>query len=93
VHPGLPDVLTEFQLTMYLESLKLILFTNRVFKKSDYLGDFLYDAQVVRDPMYKYTLEAKEKFFNYPCFAFLFAWFGSCPSARDFALNKFEKRN
>ena len=43
--------------------------------------------------MYKYSRTAQEKYFDYPTFSFLFAWFSSSPNARQFSDKKFAENN
>jgi len=49
----------------------------------------LIDFKIIRDPMYMYSRNAQNKFFEYSTFAFLFAWFEATPQAKIFAAGKF----
>lgn len=41
--------------------------------------------------MYKYSKHAQDHFFDFPIFAFLFAWFEQYKPARDFSSVKFQE--
>jgi hypothetical protein len=83
------DSLTDTLRIEFLELLKLLVFSHRHNKNDPFLQNPLVDFAVVREPMYKYSRTAQEKFFDYPTFAFLFAWFAASPDARLFSDSKF----
>lgn len=87
--PGLLDTLSEKAKFEFVELLKLLVFSHRHKKNDEYLSDPLIDFELVRDPMYKYSHQAQEKFFNFATFAFLFAWFAADPAAQSFSEKKF----
>ena len=72
-----------------IELIKLLVFSHRHNKNDEYLKDPLIDFSIVREPMYKYSRHAQDKFFDYGTYAFLFAWFEACPKAQAFAKDKF----
>ena len=59
-------------------------------KNDEFLKDPIVDFNTVREPMYKYSKQAQDKFFNLSTFAFLFAWFATNPQAQAFAVEKFK---
>lgn len=46
------------------------------------------DFSLVRDTMYKYSKKAQERFFSYPIFAFMFAYFAQNEKGLDFLQKK-----
>lgn len=74
LHPGLTSLLKE-NTSEYLELLKLIVFSHRHNKNDAYLSNLVVDFSVVREPMYKYSKVAQNRFFEFAPFAFLFIWF------------------
>ena len=42
--------------------------------------------------MYKYSKKAQERFFSYPIFAFLFAWFAKSSEGLNFTYTKFGQK-
>lgn len=69
------------------------MFAHRHNKNDEYLKDRLIDFTTVREPMYKYSRSAQDKFFDYATFAFLFAWFETNPQARKFSTEKFAEND
>ena len=69
------------------------MFSHRHNKNDAFLKDNLVDFAIVREPMYKYSRTAQDKYFDYPTFAFLFAWFSKSPDARSFSDSKFAENN
>ena len=67
----------------------MLVLAHRHNKNDDYMKDSLVDFDTVRKPMYKYSKQAMDTFFGLSTFAFLFAWFASCPSGQTFAEQKF----
>ena len=74
---------------VFIELIKLLVFSNRHNKNDDYLKDPLIDFTTVREPMYKYSRQAQNKFFDFSTYAFLFSWFEARPEARAFSQEKF----
>jgi len=89
-HPGLLESL-KGSAKEYLELLKLLVFSHRHNKNDSYLSGLLVDFSVVREPMYRYSKVAQERFFEHPAFAFLFSWFATDSSAQTFAQAKFSE--
>ena len=73
--PGLLASLQEKAKFEFIELLKLLVFSHRHNKNDEYLKDPIIDFSIVREPMYKYSRHAQDKFFDYSTFAFLFAWY------------------
>lgn len=74
--PGILDSLqTQAQKDNYIELLKMLMFCHRHQKNDAYLANTPVDFSVVREPMYKYSRVAQDRFFKLPEFAFLFAFF------------------
>ena len=86
---GLVDTLSEKAKFEFIELLKLLVFSHRHNKNDEYLKDPLIDFTTVREPMYKYSRHAQDKFFDFATFAFLFAWFEANPRAKSFSAEKF----
>lgn len=87
--PGLIESMPSSQAQFeFLELFKLLVFSHRHNKNDFYLQDPLVSFSIVREPMYKYSKQAQEHFFNHPAFAFLFLWFGSNPESLAFADDK-----
>jgi hypothetical protein len=55
--------------------LKRLLFCHRYNKNDPYVDCRPIDFEVIRDPMYKYSKVASQRFFDEPVLAFLFGWF------------------
>ena len=87
--PGLLDTLGKQANFVFIELIKLLVFSHRHNKNDDYLKDSLIDFATVREPMYKYSRQAQNKFFEYSTYAFLFAWFEARPEAQAFSAEKF----
>ena len=77
---------------VFVELIKLLVFSHRHNKSDDHLKDPLIDFAIIRDPMYKYSRQSQNKFFEYSTFAFLFAWFEARPEARIFCHEQFADR-
>jgi len=87
--PGLIESLPPGQAQFeFIELFKLLVFSHRHNKNDSYLQDPMISFAVVREPMYKYSKQAQERFFDHPTFAFLFLWFGQNPEALAFAESK-----
>lgn len=91
--PGLLDNLSEKARFEFIELVKLLVLSHRHNKNDDFLADPLVDFSVVREPMYKYSQQAKDKFFNLSTYTFLFAWFEASPKGRTFAAEKFAENS
>lgn len=87
--PTLLASLPVAQRSAFTEMLKLVVFSHRHNKNDAFLANLAVDFGVVREPMYKYSKVAQERFFEHPTFAFLFAWFSKDKTAREFAEGKF----
>ena len=57
------------------------------------MQDPLVNFSVVRDPMYKYSKQSQDNFFNLSTYAFLFAWFETHPEGMKFAKEKFSENS
>jgi len=86
---GLLSNLREEAAFEFVELMKLLVFAHRHNKNDEFLKDRLIDFTIVREPMYKYSRNAQDKFFDYATFAFLFAWFEANPQAKIFSSEKF----
>lgn len=91
--PGLMDTLGEKARFEFIELVKLLVLSHRHNKNDDFLADPLIDFATVREPMYKYSKQAQDKFFSLPTFTFLFAWFEASPEGRAFATEKFAENS
>lgn len=87
--PGLLDKMTQKARFEFIELVKLLVLSHRHNKNDEFLKDPIVDFATVREPMYKYSKQAQDKFFNLSTFAFLFAWFATNPQAQAFAVEKF----
>ena len=86
---GLLDTLGEKARFEFIELLKLLVLSHRHNKNDDFLADPLIDFATVREPMYKYSKQAQDRFFSLSTYSFLFAWFAEGPAGRAFAVEKF----
>lgn len=86
---GLLPTLSEKARFEFIELVKLLVFSHRHNKNDEFLKDPLIDFSIVREPMYKYSRHAQDKFFDYATYAFLFAWFEAKPLAKAFSAEKF----
>jgi len=77
--PGLLETMSEKARFEFVELVKLLVLSHRHNKNDDFLKDPLIDFNIVREPMYKYSKQAQDKFFNLATYAFLFSWFESNP--------------
>lgn len=64
--------------------LKMIVFCHRHHKNDNYLKVNPVDFSIVREPMYKYSRAAQDRFFELPEFAFLFAYFAKSKHSQNF---------
>ena len=69
----------------FLEYLKLLVFSHRHNKNDAYLQDTIESFDLVRDPMYKYSKQAEQRFLAQPVYAFLFTCFSISKAGRDFS--------
>ena len=90
---GLLESLTQKAQFELVELIKLLVFAHRHNKNDEYLTDRIIDFTIVREPMYKYSRSAQDKFFDHATFAFLFAWFEANPQARQFTSEKLAENN
>jgi hypothetical protein len=81
--------MSEPQRKEFLELLKLLVFSHRHNKNDVYLQNPLVNFAIVREPMYKYSRTAQERYFEYSTFTFLFEWFSASPDAHAFSQQKF----
>lgn len=89
--PGLLADLNSVAQIEFIELLKLLVFSHRHNKNDAFLQDPLVDFSIVREPMYKYSKNAQEAFFQISTFAFLFVWFTNDAGAKNFAREKFNE--
>ena len=59
----------------FISMLMVVVHSHRHNKDDAFISEVPIDFSLVRDTMYKYSKKAQERFFAYPFFAFLFAWF------------------
>ena len=67
----------------------MIVFCHRHSKCDSYLTSVPVEFSVVREPMYKYSRAAYDRFFEQPQLCFLFAFFARNEKAKAFAYEKF----
>lgn len=72
--------------------LMVVVHSHRHNKDDPFIAELKIDFSLVRDTMYKYSKKAQERFFSYPVFAFLFAWFASSPEGLQFTFEKFRSK-
>ena len=72
-------ILSEKARIEFIELVKLLVFSHRHNKNDEYLKNPLIPFSIIRDPMYMYSRNAQNNFFEFGTFAFLFAWFESNP--------------
>ena len=77
--PGLLPGMSDKAKFEFIELLKLLVLSHRHNKNDDFLKDTLIDFAIVREPMYKYSKQAQDKYFSFATFAFLFLWFEASP--------------
>lgn len=71
--------------------LKMLVFCHRHSKNDPFLLATPVDFSIVREPMYKYSKVAQDRFFENPAFAYLFCFFMKDKSAQKFAAEKFSE--
>ena len=76
----------------FVSMLTVVVHSHRHNKDDDFISDNSLDFTLVRDTMYKYSKKAQERFFSYPIFAFLFAWFAQSPQGLQFTYQKFHAK-
>lgn len=92
--PGLLDKLGEDSARFeFIELVKLLVLAHRHNKNDEFLRDPLVDFATVREPLYKYSKQAQDRFFSHTTFAFLFAWFAVNPNSKAFAAEKFAENS
>ena len=70
------------------------MFSHQYEKKDIYLkAEPGVPYEVVRAPSYKYSDDAKDKFFQQPELAFLFVFFATDERARSLSVSKFKQDN
>jgi len=84
--PDLLASLSEKAKFEFIELIKLLVFSHRHNKNDEYLKDPLIDFSIIREPMYKYSRHAQDKFFDYATYAFLFIWFQANPKSKSFSV-------
>lgn len=70
----------------------VVVHSHRHNKEDAFISEVPIDFSLVRDTMYKYSKKAQERFFSYPFFAFLFAWFAQSPEGIQFTYSKFAEK-
>lgn len=68
----------------------VVVHSHRHNKDDSFISEVPIDFSLVRDTMYKYSKKAQERFFAYPFFAFLFAWFAQSQEGINFTFAKFQ---
>ena len=87
--PGLIEgILSEEAAAEFIDLILVLIMSHRSEKEDPSLRDTIIDFPIVRDPMYKYSIAAQERFLNYPAYSFLFQWFYECPTGKVFAQSK-----
>ena len=87
-HPGLVESLAQcskLQSLQFPEMLKMLVFCHRHSKNDPFLATTPVDFSVVREPMYKYSKIAQDRFFDYPAFAYLYCFFMKDKQAQKFS--------
>jgi hypothetical protein len=74
-----------------LRILEQVVFCHRFNKNDCYLAPPLIDYALIRDPLYKYSKQAQEAFFEVPVLTFLFGFFCNNKQAKDFMLERGEE--
>lgn len=92
--PGLLAKLNLAAKRRYLNILKMLIFSHLYKKKATYLAEEPgISYEVVREPSYKYSNDAKDRFFQEPELAFLFVFIGLDQNAKAFREKKFSMSN
>ena len=78
-------ILSERAAEEFIDLILVLIMSHRSEKEDPCLKDTIIDFSIVRDPMYKYSCAAQEKFLNYPAYSFLLQWFYGCPTGKVFA--------
>lgn len=74
----------------FIELLKMVVLCHRINKDEPALKNLIFDFSLIRDPMYKYSKKAQDKFFNTPILSFLFVWFAA--KGTQMAMQKFSEK-
>ena len=72
--------------------LMAVVHSHRHNKDDSFISEVNIDFSLVRDTMYKYSKKAQERFFSYPIFSFLYAWFASSKEGNSFTCEKFSTK-
>ena len=91
--PGLIDKLSQPAFSEFVELVKLLVFQVRHNANDDHLKDPLVPFSVIRDPMFNYSKQSQDNFFNLSTYAFLFAWFETNSEGMKIAKEKFSVIN
>jgi len=84
--PGLVDhILSPCAAEEFTDLLMVLIMSHRFEKQDPCLKDTFIEFSIVRDPMYKYSCQAQEKFLNFPAYSFLLMWFAVSPTGLLFA--------
>lgn len=73
--PSVMPSLNAFEQREFAQLVKMVLYCHRYNKGEDYLKEVPLDFDLVRNPMYKYSRAAQDRFLGVPQFAFLFIFF------------------
>jgi len=86
-HSEFPSLLESFdaqQGNLFKELLKLVSLSHRYNKDHEVLANPVIPFDSIRDTAYKFSERAKDKFFEQPLLAFMFAWYGISASGKSF---------
>ena len=76
----------------FITMLMVVVHSHRHNKDDAFISEVNIDFSLVRDTMYKYSKKAQERFFSYPIFAFLYAWFATSKEGMNFTVEKFSSK-
>lgn len=82
-----PNLLSQFdveQQNYFEELLKLVTLSHRYNKGDELLANPVIPFEQIRDIAYKFSERAKDRFFEQPLLAFMFAWFSVSASGKNF---------
>lgn len=88
--PRLTQAMEPQQQREFIELLKMIVLCHRINKNEPALRDLMFDFSLIRDPMYKYSKNSQEKFFDLPILSFFFVWFAA--KGTQMAMQKFSEK-
>jgi len=66
----------------------MVVFAHRYNKDDEFMANPVINFDVIRDPMYRFSRTAENKYLSVPVLCYLLAWFAKSPAGQSFVAQK-----